>query len=128
MFLTLFFLCPICCFPPASWAAEPTAAFEASLAEYAAKMLLALVLLAAAGWAMVKYLPGRFRIGMQGKLRLLGALSLGRDVFYLVRVGPDVVALVTGRAGTTVVGRWSAEDWDDYEAAASRVDRAEDLR
>lgn len=100
--------------PSLLWAA--TNDFDTTLSGYVARMLVALFLLGAAGWAAVKFLPGKFRSGAQGRLKLIGALNLGRDVIYLVRIGPDVVAIYTGKTGSTVLGRWSAEDWDDFEA------------
>ncbi len=101
--------------PSLLWA--NTRDFDVSLAGYVTRMFLALALLGAAGYAAVKYLPGKFRVGAQGRLKLLGVLNLGRDVVYLLQIGPDVIALFTGKNGSTVLGRWSAEEWDDYEAA-----------
>ena len=96
--------------------------FDATLTGYAVKMFLALFFLGAAGFAAVRFLPGKYRAGGKGRLKLLGALNLGRDVVYLVRIGPDVIALVSGKTGSSVVGRWSAEEWDDYEAALPDLD------
>lgn len=101
--------------PSLSWADARD--FDANLAGYVARMFLALFILGAVGFAAVKVLPGKFRAAARGRLKLVGALNLGRDVIYLVRVGPDVIALFAGRAGSTVLARWSAEEWDDYEAA-----------
>ena len=101
--------------PSLLWAA--TRDFDVSLTAYIVKMFLSLALLGAAGYAAVKFLPGKFRVGAQGRLKLMGALNLGRDVVYLLQVGPDVIALLTGKTGSIVLGRWSAEEWDDYEAA-----------
>lgn len=100
--------------PSLSWAGASD--FDATLSGYATRMFLALFFLGAAGYAAVKFLPGKFRAGAQGRLKLIGAISLGRDVVYLVRIGPDVVALYAGKTGATVLGRWSAEEWDDFEA------------
>lgn len=101
--------------PSLLWA--DTQNFDATLTGYITRMFLALFILGAAGYAAVKFLPGKFRVAAQGRLKLMGALNLGRDVVYLVRVGPDVIALFAGKTGSTVLGRWSAEEWDDYEAA-----------
>ena len=96
-----------------------TGGSSVDLAGYMTRMVLALLFLAGAGYAAVKYLPGRFKFGSQGKLRMIGALPLGRDVVYLIQTGPDVVALFVGKSGSTVIGRWSSDEWDDYEALQS---------
>ena len=101
--------------PSLLWA--DTRDFDTTLTGYITRMFLALFILGAVGYAAIKFLPGKFRVGAQGRLKLVGALNLGRDVVYLVRVGPDVIALFAGKTGSTVLGRWSAEEWDDYEAA-----------
>ena len=90
---------------------------EVDLYGYITRMILALLLLSAAGYAAVKYIPGRFRTAAQGKLRMIGALQLGRDAVYIIQTGPEVVALFAGRSGSFVVGRWSMEEWEDYEAS-----------
>ncbi|MDR1472285.1 MAG: hypothetical protein LBS75_07155 [Synergistaceae bacterium] len=92
---------------------------DISLGSYVTKMIIALLVFSAAGYALARYLPGGIGRGAVGKLRLVAALSLGRDMLYIVRTGPQVVALFVGRSSSTVVGRWSAEEWDDYEAAAA---------
>jgi hypothetical protein len=84
------------------------------------------LILAVAGYAAVRFVPGRFRMGAQGRLRTLGALNLGRDMVYIVQTGPEVVALLVGRAGSVVIGRWSAEEWEDYSAASASPKSSED--
>ena len=102
-------------------AADPAAAvgeFDAAFSGYVARMILALSILGALGYVAVKFLPGYFAAGSRGHIKILGAASLGRDVVYITRTGPEVVAFISGRAGATVLGRWSLEEWDDYEAGA----------
>lgn len=96
-----------------------TERFDASIGGYVTRMLLALLLLAGAGYAFVKYLPGRFRMSARGRLRLVEAISLGRDAIYVVQVGPEIVALFVGRAGANVLGRWRRDEWESYEAELS---------
>ena len=105
------------CFFSAAGPAVASDNSDVNLTGYITRMLLALLLLAGAGYAAVKYIPGRMKIGSQGRLRMLGALPMGRDAVYIVQTGPEVVALFVGRSGTAVVGRWSAEEWEDYEAS-----------
>ena len=35
----------------------------------------------------------------------------GRDIFFVVRCGPDVIAFTVGNAGTCLLGRWSCDEW-----------------
>ena len=90
---------------------------DVNLSGYITRMMLALLVLGGAGYAAVKYVPGRFRTSAQGKLKMIGALPLGRDAVYIVQTGPEVVALFIGRSGSFVVGRWSLDEWEDYEAS-----------
>jgi len=108
--LTLFFLAV-----PASAASE----FDAAFSGYVTRMILAVAILGLLGYAAVRFLPGRWGAGTRGHIKVLGMLSIGRDVIYIVRTGPEVVSFVSGRTGSTILGRWSLEEWDDYEAAAS---------
>lgn len=109
--LTLFFLTVA---DPAIAAGE----FDAAFSGYIARMILALAILGALGYVAVKFLPGYFAAGSRGHIKILGAASLGRDVIYITKTGPEVVAFISGRAGATVLGRWSLEEWGDYEAGA----------
>ena len=94
-------------FPGVAQAAEP------SFGGYLSRMALALLLLAAAGWAAVRYLPGRMGAlrSRSGGVRVLSFQALGRDALYVLRLGPEVVVVLAGRNGSTVLGRWTWEDW-----------------
>ena len=61
----------------------------------------------------------RSRMSARGRLRLVEAISLGRDAIYVVQVGPEIVALFVGRAGANVLGRWRRDEWESYEAELS---------
>lgn len=54
----------------------------------------------------------RRRFPLSGRCRLLGTLPLGRDALYIVRCGPEVIAVVSGRGGATVIGRWDRALWE----------------
>jgi hypothetical protein len=100
------------------WADSPEArGMDGLFTGYIIKMLLALAALGAGGWALVRFLPGR--ASSRGHIRILGAASVGRDMLYIVRAGPDVIAFLSSKGGSSVIGRWNAEEWDDYEAARS---------
>jgi flagellar biogenesis protein FliO len=89
-----------------------------SLSGYVERMLLALTLFAAAAFAAAKFLPKFFKTGSGGRLRMIGAMSLGRDAVYIIQTGPDVMVLFVGKSGATLLGRWRLEEWEDYEASA----------
>jgi hypothetical protein len=42
-------------------------------------------------------------------------------MMYIVKTGPDVIAFWAGRNGSAVLGRWSLEEWENYEAASKAV-------
>lgn len=110
--LTLFFLTLT---PTLASAAETD--YDVTLSGYVSRMVLALLLFGLAGFLAVRYLPGRLRPGAGGRVRLIGAMNVGRDMIYIVRTGPQVVALFVGKASSSVIGRWTAEEWADYEAS-----------
>ncbi|MCL2683774.1 MAG: hypothetical protein FWE55_00875 [Synergistaceae bacterium] len=114
--LTLFFLAS----PAGAETATPE--LDTTIAGYVTRMILALVILGLLGYAAVRFLPGRLTAGARGHIKVVGMLNVGRDMIYIVRTGPEVVAFVSGRTGATVLGRWSLEEWDDYEAAAGARD------
>ncbi|MDR3278971.1 MAG: hypothetical protein LBT23_00505 [Synergistaceae bacterium] len=97
--------------------------YDNALTGYITRMILALMLLGAAGYAAVKYLPGKFGITGRGHLKLIGSMSLGRDMVYIVRTGPHVVAFYSGKTGSSVLGKWSLDEWNDYEAVSSFVEK-----
>ncbi|GHV28865.1 hypothetical protein FACS1894167_06990 [Synergistales bacterium] len=83
-----------------------------TLSGYLMRILIAFALLGGAGYAAAKFLPKRFGWKGGGKLRVIGALSLGRDMVYVIRVGPEVIAVFSGKSSTEVIGQWSFDEWD----------------
>ena len=75
---------------------------------------LSLALLALAGCGAVLYARRRMPARSGGGLKVLASLPLGRDVLFLVRCGPDVLAITTGSAGARVIGRWKYEEWSRW--------------
>jgi hypothetical protein len=104
-------------------AAPRIPSLDGSLMGYIGRMALALLLLGAAGYGAAKFLPGFFKGGGPQRPRVIGALSLGRDVVYILQTGPDVVAFFVGKGGSLLLGRWSLDEWEDYEASLSGVER-----
>ena len=103
-----------------AWAAPgfDEAGYSAGLFRYVSTMLLALLVLGLLWYAAARFLPGRLGARARGHIKVLGMLNVGREMVYIVRTGPEVSAFVSGKMGSTVLGRWSLEEWDDYEAAA----------
>jgi hypothetical protein len=44
-------------------------------------------------------------------VKIMASLPLGKDVFFVLRCGPEVFALTSGHAGTRLLGRWKYEEW-----------------
>ena len=87
-----------------------------SLGAYLGKIILALVVLAVS-CRLFLYISKRKGWIQKGsdKLYIISSLSLGRDVFFILRCGPDVIAVVSGQSGTRLMGRWKLEDWNSIE-------------
>jgi len=46
------------------------------------------------------------------KIEILSSLRLtGRDIFFVVRCGPDVIAFALTQNGACPLGKWSYEQW-----------------
>ena len=39
-----------------------------------------------------------------------------RDIFLVVRCGPDVIAFTVGPHGSSLLGRWSYDEWTKSQA------------
>ena len=44
-------------------------------------------------------------------MEILASLPLGKDVFFVVRCGPDVLAITSDPGGARLMGRWSYDRW-----------------
>lgn len=94
----------------------PSAAFASSmeapsLTSYLLKVGLSLALLAIAGYLVVFFSGRRAPLRTKGALSVVASLPLGRDVLFVVRCGPDVIAVLSGKNGARVIGRWRFEEW-----------------
>lgn len=85
---------------------------EPSLVTYLTRVSLALVLLTLSAILLVRFARRR-REGVRddGAVKLLASLPVGKDVFFVLRCGPDVVAFTSGASGTCLMGRWKYEEW-----------------
>ena len=87
-----------------------------SLSAYLSKVIIALVIMAVLCWLFlfISKRKGWLQKGSD-KLHIISSLSLGRDVFFVLRCGPEVIAIVSGHSGTRLMGRWKLEDWNISE-------------
>ena len=84
---------------------------DTSLTAYLIRVSLALALLLAAAF-FIKLKFNKMRGFAKGAaVEILASLSLGKDAFFVVRCGPDVIAFITGAGGASVIGRWKYDDW-----------------
>jgi hypothetical protein len=92
-----------------------------SIGTYLGKVILALVVLAFSGWLfiLISKRKGWLQKGSD-KLYIISSLSLGRDVFFILRCGPEVIAVVTGPSGTRLMGKWTLKDWNISERERER--------
>ena len=84
-----------------------------SLAAYLLRAVTALIVMSACGYVMVKYFR-KNNITLNGthEAEIIASLRLtGRDIFFAVKCGPDVIAFTVGPQGTCLLGRWSCDEW-----------------
>ena len=93
-----------------------------SLTTYLSKAILALIVLAASCWVFL-YVAKRKGWVQKGsdKLYIISSLSLGRDVFFVLRCGPEVIGIVAGSSGTRLMGKWNLEDWNVSERDSNEL-------
>ena len=77
------------------------------------KAVTALIVMSACAYFLVKYAK-KYNPQLNGTrgTEILSSLRLtGRDIFFVVRCGPEVIAFTVGQSGTCIMGRWSYEEW-----------------
>ncbi|MBQ7220078.1 MAG: hypothetical protein IJS28_03765 [Synergistaceae bacterium] len=69
--------------------------------------------MSACAYFLVRYAKkNRITLNGTNEAEILTSLRLtGRDIFFVVRCGPDVIAFTVGAQGTCLLGRWSYDDW-----------------
>ena len=86
---------------------------DVSLTAYLLRAVTALAIMSACAYFMVKYFR-KHNINLNGtnEAEVLTSLRLtGRDIFFVVRCGPDVIAFTVGQGGTCLLGRWNYDEW-----------------
>lgn len=99
---------------------------DVSIVSYLIRVSLALAVLSLCAFVLVRYGKKR-RHGVRDvrAAELLASLPVGRDVFFVVRCGPDVVAFVSGTGGARFMGRWKYEEWIRSAACEDVSERIE---
>lgn len=93
---------------------------DTSLIHYLVRVSLALSVLVLGALVFVRYAKNRGLGVREGSsVKLLASLPLGKDVFFVVRCGPDVVAFTSGPGGACLMGRWKYEEWVCREDASA---------
>ncbi|MDR2522530.1 MAG: hypothetical protein LBC93_02355 [Synergistaceae bacterium] len=85
---------------------------ELSLVSYVMRVFLALAVMAVLATFFVGLAKNRGWVRQDGAhVKIMASLPLGKDVFFVLRCGPDVLALTSGQGGTRLLGRWKYEEW-----------------
>ena len=81
------------------------------------RVAAALIIMSLCAVFLVRYLK-KNNIGLKNTqfVEILSSLRLnGRDMFFVLRCGPDVIAFTDGERGACFMGRWSYEEWTKSE-------------
>lgn len=84
-----------------------------SFAAYIARAVSALIIMSVCAVLIVKYFR-KHNINNSSKThaQILSSLRLtARDIFFVVRCGPDVIAFTLGPHGVCLMGRWNYNEW-----------------
>jgi hypothetical protein len=96
---------------------------------YLSRVFLALAVMAAAAWVFMGFIGWAKKKGWvrrnEAHVKIMASLPLGKDVFFVLRCGPEVLALASGPGGTRLLGRWKYDEWLDLEKKARQGDGLE---
>jgi len=94
---------------------------EVGLLPYLVRVALALALMVGAAVVFLSFAKRRGWVKQnEAHVKIMASLPLGKDVFFVLRCGPDIFALASGHTGTRVIGRWKYEEWLQLEDKARR--------
>jgi hypothetical protein len=89
---------------------------EIGLAPYLIRVILALGVMVAIAIIFVGLAKNKGWVRQNtAHVKIMASLPLGKDVFFVLRCGPEVFALTSGHAGTRLLGRWKYEEWRRLE-------------
>ena len=89
---------------------------ELSLLSYVLRVAIALTIISVGAFFFVRHAKSKGWVKQNGThVEVIASLPIGKDVFFVLRCGPDVFALTSGNAGTRLIGRWKYEEWLGWE-------------
>jgi hypothetical protein len=88
---------------------------ELSLLSYLLRVILAFAVMGAMAFFFVRHAKSKGWVKQNAHVEVIASLPIGKDVFFVLRCGPDVFALTSGQAGTRLIGRWKYEEWLGWE-------------
>lgn len=92
---------------------------EVSLWSYLIKVLAGLLVLGALGFGVVRWAPRFGRLKGSRAVKVLSVTPVGRDLLYLVEMGPTVVAVISSpKGGFEVLHRWDSAEFKGYQVAS----------
>ena len=88
---------------------------DVSLSAYIIRAVATLIIMSLGAAVFVKYMK-KYNLINKGthsaKVEILSSLRLtGRDIFFAVRCGPDVIAFVLSQGKAAFMGKWNYEEW-----------------
>ena len=85
---------------------------EIGLLPYLIRVLLALAIMAVMAFVVIGLGKKKGWVRQnEAHVKMMASLPLGKDVFFVLRCGPDVLAVASGPTGTRLIGRWKHEEW-----------------
>ena len=82
---------------------------------YVLRVILALAIMVVGAFFFVRHAKRKGWVKQNAHVEVIASLPIGKDVFFVLRCGPDVFALTSGHAGTRLIGRWKYEIWLEWE-------------
>ena len=81
-------------------------------AVYLIKAFSALLIFSICAFIFVHYMKVKGRVPDSKEVKVITSLRLSsRDLFFVIKCGPDVIAFTLGNNGTYLIGRWNYEEW-----------------
>lgn len=83
------------------------------MSAYLLRAAATLIVMSVCAYFLVRYARKHNpQLNGTGSTEILSSLRLtGRDVFFVVKCGPEVIAFTVGQGGTCLLGRWNYDDW-----------------
>ncbi|MCL2008951.1 MAG: hypothetical protein FWG71_00205 [Synergistaceae bacterium] len=88
---------------------------ELSFLFYLLRVVATLAVMAAGAFFFVRHARNKGWVKQNAHVEVIASLPIGKDVFFVLRCGPDVFALTSGHSGTRLIGRWRHEEWLEWE-------------